>query len=104
MKFKILIFLFALLLTMANCQKTEPSNSRENHVYKKPIDHFLDGFLNIYKTKIDNQSMTPEDMKVLQYLLRLIKIRREQMDDEERTRPIVYWYLRQGRRSSITSK
>ena len=57
----------------------------------------LINYLAMFEKKIRSHTMTKEDINVLQYLLKLIFIRQEQIDKEEKAKPVFYWYSRQGR-------
>ena len=94
MKFSILITAIVLCMTvMAQDIKTPTDNNKSMPFF----DQLLTNYLAMFEKKIHSQSMTKEDINVLQYLLKLIFIRQEQIDKEEQSKPVVYWYSRQGR-------
>ena len=101
MKFSILIIAFAFTLAMVNTQDIKTSNSSVNQDTNSQsmpfVDQLLDGYLKMLQKKIQSHSMVREDLRVLEFLVKLIYARQKQIEDEERNRPIVYWHLRQGR-------
>ena len=55
-------------------------------------------FLSIFHKKLKSDSLTKQDMQLIQFLSSVIFIRQKQIEEnEENSKPIVYWHLRQGR-------
>ena len=88
MKFSILITAIVLCVMV---------KAQDNKTPLPFFDQLLINYLAVFEKKIQSHTMTNEDINVLQYLLKLIYIRQEQIDKEEKAKPVVYWYSRQGR-------
>lgn len=94
MKFSILMIVIVLCITVkAQDMKTPTDNNKSIPIF----DQLLINYLAMFEKKFQSHTITKEDISVLQYLLKLIYIRQEQIDKEEKAKPVVYWYSRQGR-------
>ncbi len=51
----------------------------------------------MFQKRIDTHSMTKEDVYILENLIKLVAMRQKQIAEEEKSKPVVYWYSRQGR-------
>ena len=101
MKFPILIITFAFIAVMVSTHDFKTLNSSVNQDNNSQsmsfVDQLLDGYLKMLQKKIQSHSMVREDLRVLEFLVKLIYARQKQIEDEEQNRPVVYWHLRQGR-------
>jgi hypothetical protein len=62
------------------------------------LDHILIGYLLLFQKKIENNTLTGIDEKLLDYIMTLCFERYKKIAEEKyKSRPIVYWYSRQGR-------
>ncbi len=82
------VFLFVL-----NANNGIVAMSKDQDELKLPIFDFL----NIFHKKLKSDSLTKQDMQLIQFLSSIIFIRQKQIENEENSKPIVYWHLRQGR-------
>ena len=100
MKFIVFILVLTFTLAMLNTQEIESPKLRDTQPASF-FDQLVSAYLNVFKSKIETNSMKTEDMKVLEYLLKSIYARQKQIEYEEHNRPIVYWHSRQGRSNQM---
>ena len=61
------------------------------------FDMQIMNYLSSFVTKLENHKLTKEDEKVIAFLMRVIIMRKQQIDMEQKESQPVYWYSRQGR-------
>jgi hypothetical protein len=83
MKF-VFFLLMAFVLTVVSGQKIKTSDTDSQKVEKPstPVfDQLLISYLNIFQRKLARNSLTQNDEKVLEFLLRLIYMRQKEIDE-----------------------
>ena len=83
---------FIFFLTIFNSYAIDAKLRRNND----QLLSFFD-FVNVFQKKIMTNSLSKLDLQVIQLMSKIISIRQKKLDDEENSKPIVYWHLRQGR-------
>ena len=103
LKMKLSILIFAIISVLV--LQTQEIEHLEHPTYRRDdgirsmsmFDQLLYGFMALFQKSINAHSMTKEDVNMLEHLIKLVVMRQKQIAEEERSKPVVYWYSRQGR-------
>ena len=98
MKLSILIFAILSVLVLQTKDIEHSTFKRDDGIRSMSMfDQLLYGFMAMFQKRIDTHSLTKEEANILENLIKIVIMRQKQIAEEERSKPVVYWYSRQGR-------
>ncbi len=96
------IALLLLFLLIANGQNAAASDKQGVFLKYTDFEQIFIGYiarLNYFQEKVENNTLTKMEEKMLNILIRVIVFHiKKYLIEKEKRKPVVYWYSRQGRR------